>query len=83
MRESDTAGRADFQADERGRRLRERLAAAFESAPLEDGMDHPAERVIAMALDSEDPDAVLRWIRSIFLRLTPSRSPGWTSIVAG
>ncbi len=67
MRELDTAGRADLRADERGRRLRDGLAAAFESAPLEDGMDHPAERVIAMALDSEDPDAVLRWIRSICL----------------
>lgn len=66
-----TAGRVDLRADQRGRRrLRDRLAAAFESEPIEDGMDHPAEHVIAAALDSEDPDVVLRWIRSICLDTT-------------
>ena len=30
-------------------------------------MDHPAESVIAAALDSGDADVVLRWIRSICL----------------
>ena len=62
------AGAVDLRAEERGRRrLRDRLEAAFECEPLEDGMDHPAEEVITAALDSEDPDVVLRWIRNICL----------------
>ena len=44
--------------------------AAFEAEPLEDGMDHPAEQVITAVLDSEDPEVVLRWIRSICLDST-------------
>ena len=64
--------RADRVSDETSAELRpgrlrlgDRLMAAFESEPLDDGMDHPAERVIAAALDSEDADAVLRRIRSM------------------
>ena len=44
--------------------------AAFEAEPLEDGMDHSGEYVIAAALESEDPDVVLRWIRSFCLEST-------------
>lgn len=56
------------QVEERRRqRLRDRLRAALDAEPLEDGMDHPAESVIVAALDSENPDAVLRWIRSFCL----------------
>ena len=55
-------------AEESGRqRFRNRLIAAFEAEPFEDGMAHPAEGVIAAALDSEDPDAVLGWIRGVCL----------------
>ena len=55
-------------AEERGRRrLRDRLRASLDAEPLEDGMAHPAESVIAAALDSEDPDTVLRWLRSCCL----------------
>ena len=58
-------------ADGSGRRqLRDRLMAAFEAEPLEDGMDHPAEQVITAALAAEKPDVVLRWIRSICLDST-------------
>ena len=58
-------------------RLRDRLMAAFESEPLEDGMDHPAEHVIAAALDSKDADALLRRIRSICLdSTTPTFAAG-------
>ena len=39
--------------DERERRLASRLWAAFEADPLEDGMDHPAEKIIEKALQSE------------------------------
>lgn len=56
------------QTEEPGRqRLEDRLRASFDAEPLEDGMDHPAERVIVTALDSEDPGTVLRWIRSLCL----------------
>ena len=44
--------------------------AAFEAEPLEDGMDHPAEQVIAAALAAEKSDVALRWIRSICLDST-------------
>ena len=58
-------------------RLADKLMAAFESEPLEDGMDHPAEHVIAAALDSEDTDAVLRWIRGMCLdSTTPAFAAG-------
>ena len=60
------AGRRPADASGR-RRLQDRLMAAFEAEPLEDGMDHSAEDVITAALESEDPDVVLRWIRSICL----------------
>lgn len=41
-------------------------------------MDHPAESVIVAAVDSEDPDAVLRWIRSFCL---DSSNPAFTAAV--
>ena len=66
------AGRRPADASGR-RRLQDRLMAAFEAEPLEDGMDHSAEDVITAALESEDPDVVLRWIRSICL--DSKRSP--------
>lgn len=49
------------------RRFLDRLHASFDAEPLEDGMDHPAEQVITAALESEDPDKVLQWVRSACL----------------
>lgn len=46
------------------RRYLDRLYASFYAESLEDGMDHPAEQLIAVALASEGPDTVLQWIRS-------------------
>lgn len=67
------------QAEERGRqRLQDRLRASLDAEPLEDGMDHPAESVIATALDSEDPDTVLRWIQSFCL---DSSNPAFAAAV--
>lgn len=82
MGDFNTAG--PVRAEERGRRrLRDRLAAAFESEPIEDGMDHPAERVIAAAVDSGDPDVALRWIQSICLDSTrPAFAAGVFQCVA-
>lgn len=49
----------------RKERLAARLAAAFEADPLEDGMDHPAEEILAQALrQGPDPD-VLQWIEAM------------------
>ncbi len=75
---ADRVGDETFAELRPGRpRLRDRLMAAFESEPLEDGMDHPAEHVIAAALESEDADAVLRWIRSMCLdSTTPAFAAG-------
>ena len=39
------------------------LRAVFDSEPLEDGMDHPAERLIGAALESEDWSTALGWIQ--------------------
>lgn len=44
-------------------RLENRLMAAFESEPLEDGIDHPAERIIDDVLGSIDEGRVLAWLR--------------------
>lgn len=49
------------------RRFLDSLHAAFDSEPLEDGMAHPAERVIGAALESRNRPAVLRWIRGACL----------------
>lgn len=74
-----TTGISASLAEERGRqRLQDRLRASLDAEPLEDGMDHPAESVIATALDSENPDAVLRWIRSFCL---DSSNPAFAAAV--
>ena len=74
-----TTGISASQAEERGsQRFRDKLRAALDSEPLEDGMDHPAESVIVTALDSEDPDTVLCWIQSICL---DSSNPAFAAAV--
>ena len=58
------------------RRFLDRLHASFDTEPLEDGMDHPAEQVIATALESEDRDTALLWISSACLE---SESPAFAA----
>ena len=49
------------------RRFLNGLHAAFDSEPLEDGVAHPAERVIGAALESGNRPAVLGWIQGACL----------------
>lgn len=51
--------------DPRYAQLVARLRAGFEADPLEDGMDHPAERVIGEALRSAPAELVLDWFGDI------------------
>ncbi|MCY3826305.1 MAG: HEAT repeat domain-containing protein [Candidatus Dadabacteria bacterium] len=44
-----------------------RLRAAFEASQLEDGMNHPAERIIRKALRSPKNRQVLDWLKSFSL----------------
>lgn len=46
--------------------LEDKLRVSFESDVFEDGMDHPAEQIIATALQSSDAE-VLHWLRSFSL----------------
>ena len=49
--------------DDRGReRFATKLWASFEDNPFEDGMDHPAEGIIAEALRSAKGQRVLEWL---------------------
>lgn len=43
--------------------LESRLWWAFESEPLEDGMDHPADRLLAEHLNEDTGTRILEWIR--------------------
>ena len=53
-------------ADNRARELLEaKLLASFENSPLEDGMDHPAEGILAEALQSRKDHGVLGWLKDI------------------
>ncbi len=53
--------------DQGQQRLATWLWAAFETAPLEDGMDHPAEKIIEQALQSNESHCVLEELRSLSL----------------
>lgn len=48
-------------------RLELTLLISFEAEPLEDGMRHPAETIIAQALQSGEGPGVLRWLREFCL----------------
>ena len=67
-RQSDALRRATYASGQT--RLSDRLHAAFEAEPLEDGMNHPAEHVVADTLGSEGERDVLRWLRAICLEST-------------
>lgn len=61
-------GRQSFEADRERERLTRALWAAFEDAPLEDGMDHPAEEIIGNALRTKGQQkTVLQWLGSLSL----------------
>lgn len=48
-------------------RIETQLRSAFETDPLEDGMDHPAEHIIAEALQSNQHEAALAWLKEFSL----------------
>ena len=48
-------------------RLAARLRAAFDDNPLEDGMDHSAERIIGKTLQSIEGQPVLDWLSAFSL----------------
>ena len=49
------------------KRLEDKLRAAFEEDPLEDGMNHPAEKIIADALRGVENSKVLTWLKAFSL----------------
>ena len=58
--------RACFEDENReNERLENRLRMAFEAEPLEDGIDHPAERIVDDALRSVHGRPVLAWFRAL------------------
>ncbi len=48
-----------------GWQLEARLRMAFEDRPVEDGINHPAERIIDDALQSVDVQLHLEWLRTL------------------
>ena len=48
-------------------RLANKLHAAFETEPLEDGMHHKAEDIIGQALQSGKDQHILEWLRDFSL----------------
>ena len=48
-------------------RLSNRLGAAFDADPLEDGISHPAEKILAEALRFRGERPVLEWLRNFSL----------------
>lgn len=53
--------------DRRRERLAIMLHAAFDTDPLESGFDHPAESIMAEALQTTERQQALEWIRAIAL----------------
>lgn len=53
-------------------RLESALRASFDADPLEDGISHPAEEIIAEALRSEEGQRVLEWVRAYSLSAVQS-----------
>ena len=49
------------------KRLDDKLRTAFEEKPLEDGMHHPAEEIIADALSGTENPKVLAWLKAFSL----------------
>ena len=49
------------------KRLEDKLRAAFDDVPLEDGMHHPAEGIIADALTGTENSDVFTWLKAFSL----------------
>lgn len=73
-----TAGGESFANSERRERLSARLAAAFEAEPLEDGMRHLAEGILAQALHRGPDSGVLQWIKAMS---SDTRQPAFAASV--
>ena len=59
-------GLTEWQGGASGRRhLANKLRMSFEDSPLEDGMEHPAEVIIAEALRSAKAQRVLGWLKGL------------------
>ena len=57
---------AEEESPERDR-LEAKLFAAFDGDPLEDGIEHPAERIIAAALHNQESSTIQNTLRSFSL----------------
>ena len=65
--------------DDSGReQLAEMLRESFEGTAVEDGMQHPAEQIIAEALESANSQRVLAWLRGF---CTDAAQPGFAASV--
>ncbi len=51
----------------REKRLEAELLTLFEAEPLEDGLDHPADKTIGEVLQSTDRAWALRWVKALML----------------
>ena len=49
------------------KRLADKLHAAFETEPLEDGMHHKAEDIIEQVLQSREDECILEWLKAFSL----------------
>ena len=57
----------DRDEDCKQARLANKLHAAFETKPLEDGMHHKAEDIIGQTLQSGEDQCILEWLRAFSL----------------
>lgn len=67
LRVRQVAGQVTIFPDKQKADFRFKLLASFESEPLEDGMDHPAEEIIFDALRSTEQEIYLDWLREFTL----------------
>lgn len=63
-------GERHFAGSRAKERLAARLHAAFDADPLEDGMNHPAEEIIARELRKSENGQALEWFKDISLDST-------------
>ena len=64
----------DQDEERKQARLVNKLHAAFEAEPLEDGMHHKAEDIIGQVLQSREDQRILEWLRAFSLDDTKGRS---------
>ncbi len=66
------------KADARLDRLAAELRASFEDLPVEDGVGHPAERIIAKALMNAGDKRSIRWLKEL---CADTSNPGFAASV--